>query len=92
MKPKMTMKSLVNKSAEKIVGNGYLKNTLQKRKRTRSLSVKYGLSKNKEIVKASGYKLQDFTILAEIIQKSAICKTCKACIELINFIRKTKFL
>ena len=34
-KPKM--KSLINKSAEKIVGNGYLKNTLQKRKRTRSL-------------------------------------------------------
>ena len=51
----MTMKSLVNKSAEKIVGNGYLKNTLQKRKHTRSLSVKYGLPKNKEIVKASDW-------------------------------------
>ena len=51
----MTMKSLINKSAEKIVGNGYLKNTLQKKKRTRSLSVKYGLLKNKETVKDSGW-------------------------------------
>ena len=64
VKPKM--KSLINKSAEKIVGNGYLKNTLQKRKRTRSLWLKYGMSRKKEIVKAPGYKLQDFTILAEI--------------------------
>ena len=35
VKPKM--KSLISKSAERIVGNGYLKNTLQKRKHTRSL-------------------------------------------------------
>ena len=55
VKPKMTMKSLINKSAEKNVANGYLKNALQKRKRTRSLPVKYGLPKNKEIVKASGW-------------------------------------
>ena len=67
VKPKM--KSFINKSAEKIIGNGYLKNTLQKRKRTRRLSVKYGLSKNKEIVKASGYKLQDFTIFGRNYSK-----------------------
>ena len=29
-------------------------------------------------MKASGNKLQGFTILAEISQKSAICKKCKA--------------
>ena len=28
VKPKMAMKFLINKSAEKIVGNGYLKSTL----------------------------------------------------------------
>ena len=67
VKPKM--KSFINKSAAKIVGNGYLKNALQKRKRTRRLSVKYGLSKNKEIVKASGYKLQDFTIFGRNYSK-----------------------
>ena len=38
-KPKM--KSLFNKNAEKIVDNGYLEKKLQKRNRTRSLSVNY---------------------------------------------------
>ena len=41
VKPKM--KSLINKSPERIVGNRYLKNTIQKRKSTRSLWIKYGL-------------------------------------------------
>ena len=41
------MKSLINKSAEKVVGNGYLENKSQNKKRTRNLSVKYGLSRNK---------------------------------------------
>ena len=34
---KLKMKSLINKSPERIVGNRYLKNTIQKRKSTRSL-------------------------------------------------------
>ena len=39
VKPKM--KSLFNKSPKNNVDNGYLENKLQKRKRTRSLSVNY---------------------------------------------------
>ena len=39
VKPKM--KSFLNKSPKKRVDNGYLENKLQKRKRTRSFSVKY---------------------------------------------------
>ena len=56
------------------------------------MSVKYGLPRNKKTLKAYGYKLEDFTILAETIQKCALCKKCKAASSSLVLFKKEKFL